>query len=79
MSLHTSVETIDSAIHLPLRVLNNNDLGRVDQVIAKSLKSRVLLYAASPLFNGNSEFYSGFVNEEGEHFLIKIMTLINGN
>ena len=62
-------ETIDLAItNLPLRVLNNNDLGRVDQVIAKSIKSRVLLFAASPLFNGNSEFYSGFVNEEGEHF-----------
>ena len=62
-------ETIDSAIpNLPLRVLNNNDLGRIDQVIAKAIKSRVLLYAASPLFNGNSEFYSGFVNDEGDHF-----------
>jgi hypothetical protein len=66
-------ETIDLAIsNLPLRVLNNNDLGRVDQVIAKSLKSRVLLFAASPLFNGNSEFYSGFVNEDGEHFFNQI-------
>ncbi len=62
-------QTIDSAItNLPLRVLNNNDLGRVDQVIAKAIKSRVLLFAASPLFNGNSEFYSGFVNDQGQHF-----------
>ena len=26
------------------------------------------MYAASPLFNGNSEMYSGFVNEDGEHY-----------
>ena len=43
-------------------------MGRIDQVIAKSIKSRVLVYAASPLFNGNSEMYSGFVNENGEHY-----------
>ena len=63
------VQTIDDAIlDLPVRELSSNDLGRIDQVIAKSIKSRVLLYAASPLFNGNSEMYSGFVNEYGEHY-----------
>ena len=55
----TKFNTIDEAIiDLPIRVLNSNDLGRIDQVIAKSIKSRVLLYAASPLFNGNFEMYS---------------------
>ncbi len=63
------VETIDDAItNLPTRELSSNDLGRIDQVIAKSIKSRVLVYAASPLFNGNSEMYSGFVNEDGVHY-----------
>jgi hypothetical protein len=63
------VQTIDDAItDLSVRELSSNDLGRIDQVIAKSIKSRVLLYAASPLFNGNSEMYSGFVNEDGEHY-----------
>ena len=63
------VQTIDDAIlDLPVRELSSNDLGRIDQVIAKSTKSRVLLYAASPLFNGNSEMYSGFINEDGEHY-----------
>jgi hypothetical protein len=63
------VGTIDNALpDLPERVIGSNDLGRVDQVIAKAIKSRVLLYNASPLFNGNSEFYSGFTNENGEHF-----------
>ena len=63
------VQTIDEAIiDLPIRVLNSNDLGRIDQVIAKSIKSRVLLYAASPLFNGNFEMYSDFINENGQHY-----------
>ena len=63
------VETIDDAIiNLPLRFTGSNDMGRVDQVIAKAIKSRVLLFSASPLFNGNSDFYSGFVNQLGVNF-----------
>lgn len=61
--------TIDDAVNdLPERVIGNNDLGRIDKVIAKAIKARVLLYSASPLFNGNSEFYSNFVNKDGIHF-----------
>ncbi len=63
------VNTIDEAIvNLPERIVGNNDLGRIDKVIAKALKARVLLYSASPLFNGNSEFYANFVNEDGVPF-----------
>jgi hypothetical protein len=63
------VEKIDAAIiNLPEKVLGNNDLGRIDQVIAKAMKSKVLLYSASPLFNGNSSLYSNFVNLKGVHF-----------
>lgn len=32
--------------------------GRATKLAAKALKARLLVYAASPLFNGNSEFYS---------------------
>ena len=63
------MNTLDAAIgFLPERVTSNNDLGRMDSVIALSIKSRVSLYAASPLFNGNTEFYSNFLNHEGNHF-----------
>ncbi len=41
-------------------------LGHATSVAAKAIKARVLLYAASPLVNGNAEFYSGFRNKEGE-------------
>ena len=42
-------------------------LGQIDRVIAKALKAKILLYRASPFFNGNSEFYSNFKNAAGEH------------
>ena len=63
------ISTIDEAmIHLPSRVMATNDLGRLDKVIASGIKSRVSLYAASPLFNGNNEFYSNFNDHEGNPF-----------
>lgn len=44
--------------------------GRATSVAAKAIKSRMLLYAASPLFNGNSEYYSGFVSKiDGRHLI----------
>lgn len=51
---------------LPARVNNTNFLGRVDRTIAAAIKSRVLLYAASPLFNGNAEFYAGYTDKNGK-------------
>ncbi len=63
------VAKIDEATpFLTERIATNNSLGRIDQVIAKSIKAKVLLYAASPLFNGNTEFYENFVDENGNQF-----------
>ena len=45
-----------------------NDLGMVDQVVAKAIKARVLLKRASPFYNGNSEYYHNFRDHNGEHF-----------
>jgi hypothetical protein len=60
------VNTIDkAAADLPIRRTSDNNLGRVDKVIALAIKSRVLLYAASPLFNGDAEFYENFTNLDG--------------
>ena len=63
------LQSIDEAlIDLPLRVLATNDLGRMDKVIGHAIKSKVALLAASPLFNGNSEFYSDFLDHQGQPF-----------
>lgn len=61
------VSKIDEATPFLIeRITTNNSLGRIDQVIAKSVKAKVLLYAASPLFNGNTEFYETFVDKNGQ-------------
>lgn len=39
--------------------------GRITKPIVKAVKSQVLLYHASPLFNGNTEL-SGFTNPDGQ-------------
>lgn len=43
--------------------------GRALKATALAYRSRLLLYAASPLVNGNSEFYADFVNPDGTHLI----------
>jgi starch-binding outer membrane protein, SusD/RagB family len=54
------VSLIDEAIpYLPLRVNSETtELGRITQPIAAAMKARILVTAASPLFNGNAEVAS---------------------
>lgn len=49
---------------LPERFLSGNDKGRIDKITVLGFKSRALLLAASPLFNGNPE-YANFKNPDG--------------
>ncbi len=54
-----------AAINLPPTINNTaSELGRITQPIALSLKARLLVTAASPLFNGNSDFAS-FKDHDG--------------
>lgn len=55
----------EAAQMLPVQVASSSEAGRVTSLIAQSMKARTLLYAASPLFNGNSEYYAGFANKDG--------------
>ena len=65
------ISQLDSAIAvLPLSIADvglqeSSDMGRATKGAAMALKSRVLLYAASPLFNGNG-LYKGITNYYGE-------------
>lgn len=45
-----------------------NELGQVDQVAAKAIKARVLLFRASPFFNGNQEYFGDFTDRDGQPF-----------
>lgn len=54
------VGLIDDAIpYLEWRVANPNDDGRMTAAYAMALKQRVLVFAASPLFNSNEPYFSG--------------------
>jgi hypothetical protein len=45
-----------------------SDYGQVDQTAAKSILARVLVFRASPFFNGNNDLYGTFKNNDGTHF-----------
>ncbi|WP_316829020.1 RagB/SusD family nutrient uptake outer membrane protein [Pedobacter miscanthi] len=57
---------IDKSIaSLPVVISDRtNELGRITQPIALAIKAKLLLLAASPLFNGNSD-YARLVNKDG--------------
>ncbi len=54
---------------LPAYILvPENEMGRLTRPAALAIKAKVLLLAASPLFNGNEE-YANFKNAEGVHLI----------
>ena len=48
---------------------NTRSYGLATNIAAKSLKAKMLLYAASPLFNGNAKFFADFVDKEGNKLM----------
>lgn len=63
------ISTMDSAMtHLPDRIENQaTQMGRITKAIAMAVKARILVTAASPLFNGNT-VYPNFKNKSGKPF-----------
>jgi starch-binding outer membrane protein, SusD/RagB family len=60
---------IDDAIpNLPETQGSSLEYGRIKKGMALAMKARMLLYAASPLFNGNTD-YAGFKNPDGAHLV----------
>lgn len=57
---------LDTAVpKLPVRITDENkELGRITRPIALAVKAKLLVMAASPLFNGNSD-YASFKDKEG--------------
>jgi hypothetical protein len=45
-------------------VVEGTEAGRIDKLIALSLRAKVLVFAASPLFNGNTD-YAGMIDNRG--------------
>lgn len=60
---------LDKAAQKLPNTREGDELGLATKVIAKSVKAKLLLTAASPLFNGNSEFYSDLSNKDGKKLM----------
>ena len=59
------LDECDRAIPLlPMRITNNQQYGRMTAAMAYAIKARMLLYRASPLFNGNPD-YNGLKDKDG--------------
>ncbi|EHQ25787.1 RagB/SusD family nutrient uptake outer membrane protein [Mucilaginibacter paludis] len=65
---YISNELDAAAKDLPAKPSNSNTYGRITSGFAQAIKSEALLYAASPLFNGNTD-YSTLVNKDGTHLI----------
>jgi len=62
-------EMYDAAMALPAVYDDPSKYGRINRIMALTVRSRMLLFAASPLVNGNSRFaaeYAKYVNDKGE-------------
>ena len=57
----------EAAVDLPnsAEVMEGTEAGRVDKLVALSMRAEVLLFAASPLFNGNTD-YANMIDNRGE-------------
>lgn len=67
-----TTDLLDEAMNIPSGLTFNvtsprTELGRITLPIAKAIKAKLLILAASPLFNGNT-MYAEFVNSEGIPF-----------
>lgn len=56
---------------------DGDEYGRFTKYVAKALRAKLYLYAASPLFNGNSDFYADFVSPLDSRPLISQTVDIN--
>jgi len=78
-SLFKSRVKIDSCFNYIINLMNEaipdlseratiNNQGQVDQIAAKAIKARVLVFRASPFYNGNKEYFGDFYDHDGQPF-----------
>jgi hypothetical protein len=62
------LKLMDEAIPDLKLVTPDVDAGMLNQMGAKALKARVLLYRASPFYNGNKEYFGDFLDHDGQPY-----------
>lgn len=72
------VSVLDEAINskglLSTYAARRNELGRINLPVALAIKAKVLVLAASPIFNGNTKF-SSFRNSAGVPFINPVLSV----
>lgn len=64
-----------AATRLPFSVINPaTDYGHITRPIALSMRAKVLVYGASPLFNGNTD-YANFKNKDGQQLVNTVFSI----
>lgn len=71
--VHDIISWVDQELHtlsslLPANYVNSSLYGRATSLTCLAVRSRLLLFAASPLLNGNSD-YQSHTNKNGEELL----------
>ena len=62
------IDLINEAIPDLTERASSNNIGMVDQVVAKAVKAKILFFRASPFFNGNREYFGDFYDSDGQPF-----------
>ena len=62
------IKLMNEAIPDLKNVIIGTDLGQIDKIGASAIKARVLLYRASPFYNGNSDYYNDFLDYDKQPF-----------
>jgi hypothetical protein len=62
------IRLIDEAIPNLKDRAGENEFGQVDKMAALAVKARIMLFRASPFYNGNSQMYSDFYDYDGRLF-----------
>jgi hypothetical protein len=62
------IQLMDEAIPDLRERATLTNLGQVDRIAALAIKARVMLFRASPFFNGNEKYYKDFFDHNGQPF-----------
>ncbi|MDR2388818.1 MAG: RagB/SusD family nutrient uptake outer membrane protein [Tannerellaceae bacterium] len=62
------IKLIDESIPDLRETTSSTNLGQINQIIAKAMKARILLYRASPFYSGNKEYYEDFLDLDGKPY-----------
>lgn len=65
---YVATELARAAEDLPVIQENDEDYGRVTKGAALAFRANALMYAASPLYNGNTDF-ADMANKDGKHLI----------